>query len=192
VPQLAVTPDNRTIALSEPIDHPNAELLTSRDAGSHWTQRNAPTWRHNSCDIVAALTASAPRTLWLLCLGGAAAGSSTKALLRSTDGGRTWSTMSAVTSLARRTPAGSIPVEEPSALAAGSRTRLWLSLTNGFAESNDGGRYWTYPTVVDPYGWSTTLNVLDADHAWLLAAGAGLWRTTDGVQWHAIGPLNTG
>ena len=85
----------------------------------------------------------------------------------------------------------SIPAEEPSALATGSRTRLWMSLTNGLAESNDGGRRWTFARIINPEGWSTTLDVLDADHAWLLAAGAGLWRTTDGIHWHTIGPLNT-
>jgi hypothetical protein len=191
MPHLAVTADNRTIALYEPSDQTYGELLISRDGGLHWTQRRTPTWEHNSCDIGAALIASGPRTLWLLCLGDAAAGISTKGLLRSTDAGRTWSTVSAVTTLLGSPTRGSLPREEPSALAGGSRTRLWLSLTNGLAESNDGGQYWTYRWVVNPYGWSTTLNVLDANHAWLLAAGAGLWHTTDGVHWHAIGPLNT-
>jgi photosystem II stability/assembly factor-like uncharacterized protein len=82
---------------------------------------------------------------------------------------------------------------EPGTLAAGSRTRLWLSLTNGMAESNDGGRHWTgLPNAFDPGGWSTELSVLDASHAWLLAPGAGLWRTRDGVHWQAVKPLNTG
>lgn len=189
----AVASDEVMLALTEASVRPSGELLYSHDGGEHWTKRRAPTWDHNGCDNGAALAAQAPHTFWLLCLGGAAAGSSTKGLLRSTDGGGTWTTVSAVTSLTQRPRAGAIPLEEPSALAAGSQTRLWLSLTNGLAESNDGGRRWMgVPRAFDPGGWSTVIDVFDADHAWVLASGAGLWRTTDGVHWRAIGPLNTG
>lgn len=143
--------DDLMLALTQASARPSGELLFSHDAGLHWTERSAPTWDHNTCANGAALTAWAPRTFWLLCLGGAAAGSSTKGLLRSTDGGRAWTTMSAATSLTQRPQAGSIPLEEPSALAAGSQSRLWLSLTNGLAESNDGGRRWIgVPQAFDP------------------------------------------
>jgi photosystem II stability/assembly factor-like uncharacterized protein len=189
----AATSADVMLALTEASARPRGELLFSHDAGLHWTKRRAPAWDHNRCDNGAALTAQPPRTFWLLCLGNAAAGSSTKGLLRSTDGGRTWTTVSAVTSLTQRPRTGSIPLEEPSALAAGSQTRLWLSLTNGLAESNDGGRRWTgVPRAFDPGGWSTVIDVFDANHAWVLASGAGLWRTTDGLRWRADGPLNTG
>jgi hypothetical protein len=167
-----------------------SELLTSRDTGRRWTTRRAPTWAHNPCNSDAALTAHRPSTFWLLCLGGAAAGSSTKGLLRSTDAGRTWMTASAVTSLVHPPTPGSIPAEEPSALAAGSQTRLWLSLTNGLAESNNGGRHWTSGGVMNPGGWTTVLDPVSASHAWMLAAGAGLWRTTDGLHWHEVGSQN--
>jgi photosystem II stability/assembly factor-like uncharacterized protein len=190
--QVALASNDVIVALYEAGDRLNGELLSSHDAGLRWTTRSAPTWDHNPCDNIAALTARPPRTFWLLCLGGAAAGSSMKGLLRSTDAGQTWTTMSAVTSLVRRPRPGSIPLEEPSALATGSPTRLWLSLTNGLAQSNDGGRRWTYPPVVNQGGWPTAFNVLDANHAWLIASGSGLWRTTDGLRWRSIGPLNTG
>lgn len=189
----AVASDEVMLALTEASARPSGELLSSQDGGEHWRTRRAPTWDHNGCDNSAALAAQAPHTFWLLCLGGAAAGSSTKGLLRSIDGGGTWTTVSAVTSLTQRPLAGAIPLEAPSALAAGSQRRLWLSLTNGLAESNDGGRRWMgVPRAFDPGGWSTVIDVFDADHAWVLASGAGLWRTTDGVHWRAIGPLNTG
>lgn len=189
----AATSDDVMLALTEASARPSGELLFSRDGGLHWSKRSAPTWDHNRCDNGAGLTAQAPRTFWLLCLGGAAAGSSMKGLVRSTDGGGTWATVSAVTSLTQRPRAGSIPLAEPSALAAGSRSRLWLSLTNGLAESNDGGRRWIgVPRAFDPGGWPSVIDVFDADHAWLLAAGAGLWRTADGLHWDAEGPLNTG
>ena len=191
--RFAVTSNDMMIALSEASKRPDGELLTSHDAGLRWTKRRAPTWDHNKCDNVAGLTAHSPRSFWLLCLGAAAAGSSDKGLLHSTDAGRTWSTVSAVTSLTHSPRPGSLPVSEPSALAAGSQTRLWLSLTNGLAESNDGGRRWTaVPRAADPGGWPSVIDVLSARHAWLLASGAGLWRTSDGTHWRAIAPLNTG
>lgn len=169
------------------------EVLVSRNAGGRWSRRPAPTWDHQKCGIPAAVSATPPRTFWLLCLGGAAAGSSAKALLRTTDEGRTWTTVSAVASLTGPERPGSLPLEEPSALAAGSRSRLWLSLTNGLAESNDGGRRWaSVPQAWDPSGWETVIDAGNANHAWVLAPGAGLWRTTDGLDWHAIPPLNDG
>jgi photosystem II stability/assembly factor-like uncharacterized protein len=189
--RFALTAKDMIVALTDASAHANGVLLSSDDAGLRWVMRRAPTWDHNKCDE-AALAAHAPSTFWLLCLGGAAAGSSTKGLLRTTDAGRTWTTVSAVRSLVRRPRPGSIPLEEPGALAAGSRRRLWLSLINRLAESNDAGRRWTYPSVFNQDGAATALDVLDARHAWLLASGAGLWRTTGGLRWRVVGPLNTG
>jgi len=50
-------------------------------------------------------------------------------------------------------------------------------------------RRWTdVPQAFDPGGSPTAIDVLDAEHVWLLASGAGLWHTTDGFRWRAIGP----
>jgi photosystem II stability/assembly factor-like uncharacterized protein len=193
VVRFAATPGDLMLAFPQASARATGELLISLDAGLHWMKQRAPDWDHTGCFIVAGLVAYPPSSFWLLCIGGAAAGSSTKGLLRTTDGGGHWTTVSEVTSLAERPPPGSIPSEEPGALAAGSQTRLWLSLTNGLAESGDGGRRWSgVPQAFDPSGASTEIDVLNADHAWLLAPGAGLWRTTDGVRWSAVGPLNGG
>jgi hypothetical protein len=170
-----------------------AEMAISTDAGSTWHTRSDPTWNGHPCMSAGDVASAAPATFWLLCLGGAAAGSSTKALLQSTNSGRTWRVVSAVSSLTRQPPPGSIPLAEPSALAAGSTQRVWLSTTNSLAESDDGGRTWnSVPSAFDPDGWSTVISVLDARHAWLLAPGVGMWSTTDGVRWNATGPLHTG
>jgi hypothetical protein len=191
--RFALTRSNIVIELLEAGRRPDGLLLVSHDTGRTWTKRGAPAWDHNECDNPADVTAASPRTFWLLCLGGAAAGSSTKGLLKSTDAGQTWRTASAATSLTRRPHPGSIPFQEPSALAAGSKTRLWLSLTNGFAESNDGGQRWTnVPQAFDPGGWETVIDDFSASHAWVLAPGAGMWRTNDGLDWRPIRPLNAG
>jgi photosystem II stability/assembly factor-like uncharacterized protein len=164
-------------------------LLLTQDAGQHWSRRPVPSWDGHQCFPSPLMTAYRPQT-WLLCIGGAAAGSSTKGLMRSTDGGKTWSTMSAVVSLTQRPRTGSLPLMEPSALAAGSRSRLWLALINSLAESDDGGRRWATLPGVNLGGGRSTLAALNSTHAWLLAPGAGLWRTTNGLRWTAIGPLN--
>jgi hypothetical protein len=190
--QFAAASTDLVLALPAARRNANAELLTSEDAGLRWTIRPVPTWDQNTCGLLGALalTAQGPRTFWLLCLGGAAAGSSAKGLLRSTNGGVTWNTISAATSPIKRPAPGAIPLEEPIALAAGSQKRLWLSLTNGLAESTDGGRRWVnVPRALDPGG---VIDTFDSEHAWLLAPGAGLWRTTDGLNWRPDGPLNTG
>ena len=65
-------------------------------------------------------------------------------------------------------------------------------MTNDLAESNDGGHHWTSVSgVVNTDGYATVLDVLSTSHAWLLAPGAGLWRTTNGPHWGRVGPLNT-
>ena len=168
------------------------ELAISTNGGSSWRTRPDPSWDGHPCTGTGELTATPPTTFWLLCLGAAAAGSSTKALLESTNSGSTWDIVSAVTSLTQTPSPRSIPLSEPSALAAGSIQRVWLATTNGLAESNDGGKSWNnVPGAFDPGGWPTVISVLDATHAWLLAPGAGLWSTTDGEHWKPTGPLHT-
>ena len=190
---LAISPDGHMMLSVLPAGRaPAPEVLISSDTGRTWMTMRAPSWDHTPCTFGGSLATAAPHTFWLLCLGGAAAGSSTKGLLRTTDMGRTWSIMSAAPSLTRPPPPGAISLAEPSSLAAGSPTRLWLALTNGLTESDDAGRRWTaVGTVRNLGGWSSTLSVLNARHAWLLAAGAGLWRTTDGAHWQPVGALNT-
>ncbi len=172
----------------------NGTQLISTEAGRRWRKRPDPRWDRQPCTFGGLQTAAAPHTFWLLCIVGAEAGSSTKGLLRTTNAGIRWTTVSAAPSLTPPPAPESITLEEPSALAAGSANRLWLALVNGLQESENGGRSWsmTPPAAIDPNGWMSTISVLDARHAWVLAPGAGLWRTTDGHDWQTIGALNTG
>ena len=41
----------------------------------------------------------------------------------------------------------------------------------------------------NPQGEPASFDVLSPTHAWLLAAGQGLWLTTDGRHWHALGAV---
>jgi photosystem II stability/assembly factor-like uncharacterized protein len=97
--------------------------------------------------------------------------------------------MSSVTLAGQRQP-GQLQRAEPVALAAGSPNRLWLPGDNDLTVSSDGGRRWGQVHGVDPQRSPTTFDVLDASHAWMLGFDTGLWRTTDGVHWHRVGPLH--
>ena len=173
---------NRTIVVSA-----GNQIVTVRDGGRRYTELPDPTWMGQPC--FPAGLAAAGNSWWLICLGGAAAGSSTKALLHTTDGGRTWTIASQVTSLTAPPQPGAITREEPDALVAASPTRLWLAALNNLFVSNDGGARWSWVRGPNPQGYPVSFDVLSPTHAWLLGTGQGLWRTTDGRHWHALGPV---
>jgi photosystem II stability/assembly factor-like uncharacterized protein len=162
-------------------------LAIFSDGGQRSTEVPDPTWMGQPC-MPAGLTA-AGNSWWLLCLGGAAAGSSTKALFHTTDAGNRWTIASRVTSLTAPLEPGAITREEPDALVAASPTRLWLAALNNLFVSNDGGARWSRVRCPNPQGTPASFDVLSPTHAWLLAAGQGLWRTTDGRHWTALGPV---
>jgi hypothetical protein len=114
-----------------------------------------------------------------------AAGSSPKALFRSTDGGRTWTVAS---SLALSGPArpGSLPGEDGATIAAASPDLLWIATLNSLSVSTDGGAFWSM-IQVNPLGYPGQFDVLSGTAAWLLAPGAGLWQTTNGTTWQELG-----
>jgi photosystem II stability/assembly factor-like uncharacterized protein len=164
-------------------------LASTTDGGAHWSIRAAPGGPPISCQGLAGLfTAVGPADWWLLCPGGAAAGSSTKALWRSTDAGRTWTVVAAIASLTAPRQAGSLPYQDFAAIAAGSADRLWIVTPNTMSLSDDGGASWS-TILLNPQGaWSLgQFDVLSGTDVWLLAPGAGLWQTSDGITWHAIG-----
>jgi photosystem II stability/assembly factor-like uncharacterized protein len=165
------------------------QLLRSDDLGTRWEARPV-SWHGQPCDGGSLVSASAVTT-WLLCNTGAVggSGSSDKILLRTTDGGQTWRTVSSVTLTGPSRP-GQLQRAEPVALAAGSPNRLWLSGDNDLTVSSDSGRRWDQVRGVNPQRSPTTFDVLDASHAWLLGFDSGLWRTTNGVRWHRVGPLH--
>jgi photosystem II stability/assembly factor-like uncharacterized protein len=180
-PQLFAREDRTTVIGDR------GRLLILRHGGRSLTKRPEPTWMGRPCQP-AGLAADG-RNWWLICLGGAAAGSSTKALFRTTDGGRRWTVVSQVTSLTAPPRPGAITLQEPNAIAAGSRARLWLAAQNNLYESGDGGARWSRVPGPDPQGAPAAFDVLSPTDVWLLAAGQRLWRTTDGRHWKALGPV---
>ena len=167
---------------------PRPVLASTDDGGALWSVRPAPAGPGHMCeqDSAGSFTAAGPDDWWLLCTGGAAAGSSAKALMRSVDAGRTWTVTAAITSLASPPRAGSLPYQDGAVIAAGTPRRLWIATPNTLSLSTDGGTLWTRAGF-NPEGYFGQFDVLSGTVAWLLAPGAGLWQTTDGITWRAIG-----
>jgi hypothetical protein len=167
---------------------PHPELASTTDGGAHWSARAAPAGPPIGCGlgVAGSFTAAGEADWWLLCPGGAAAGSSTKALWRSTDAGRTWTLVSAIVSLASPRRAGSLPYQDGAVIAAGSPHRLWIVTPNTISVSTNGGAFWS-TTMLDPQGSLGQFDVLSGTLAWVLAPGAGLWQTTNGITWRPVG-----
>jgi hypothetical protein len=105
---------------------------------------------------------------------------------RSVNAGRTWSLVSAITSLATPAKPGSLPYQDFITMAAATPGRLWILTPNTLSGSQDGGVIWAR-LLVNPQGYSGQLDVRSDTAAWLLVPGVGLWGTSDGVRWHEIG-----
>ena len=167
--------------------HPG--LASTADGGARWTVRAAPAGPENMChgDGDSRLfTAAGLRDWWLLCTGGAAAGSSTKALMRSADAGQTWTVAASVPSLSAPARPGSLARQDAVTIAAGSPELLWLATPNTVTESTDGGVTWSQ-SLFNPQGTFGQFDVQSSSHAWLLAPDAGLWHTTNGTNWRPVG-----
>jgi hypothetical protein len=167
---------------------PHAELASTTDGGAHWLARAVPDGPPIPCGrgLAGSFTAAGPGDWWLLCPGGAAAGSTTRALWRSTDAGRTWTAVTAITSLAGPRRAGSLPYQDGAVIAAGSPDRLWIVTPNTMSVSTDGGAFWS-TIQLDADGLFGQFDVLSGTVAWMLGPGTGLWQTTDGTTWRSIG-----
>jgi photosystem II stability/assembly factor-like uncharacterized protein len=162
-------------------------LASTTDGGARWTVRAAPAGPENIChDGSPLFTTAGPSNWWLLCTGGAAAGSSTKALMHSVDTGQSWTVAASVPSLVAPVRPGSMSRQDAVAIAAGSAEVLWLATPNTLAQSTDGGATWKQ-TLVNPQGTFGQFDVLSSTHAWMLAPDAGLWQTADGTTWHSVG-----
>jgi photosystem II stability/assembly factor-like uncharacterized protein len=171
------------IALADP----GAILASTVDGGATWSLRRSPAADPRRCepDDPGFLTATSLNDWWLLCTGGAAAGSSTKALFRSRDAGRIWSEVSAITNLTASAKQGSLPYQDVIAMSAAAPDRLWILTPNTLSGSKNGGVTWTR-LVTNPQGYSGQLDVRSGTVAWLLVPGTGLWGTSNGVSWHEI------
>jgi photosystem II stability/assembly factor-like uncharacterized protein len=187
-PQLDVLSATAAVVLLQGT-HP--ALASTADGGARWTVRAAPAGPRDMCrgdgDNIL-LAAAGPRDWWLLCTGGAAAGSSVKALMRSVDAGQTWTVAASIPSLAEPVGPGALPRQDATAIAAGSPEVLWIATPNTMWDSTDGGVTWRQ-ALFNEQGAFGQFDVQSGTLAWLLAPDAGLWHTTDGTTWRPVGGL---
>ena len=187
-PQLDVLSATDAVVLLQGT-HP--ALASTTDGGVRWTVRAAPADPKDMCrgdgDNVL-FTAADPRDWWLLCTGGAAAGSSTKALMRSVDAGQTWTVAASIPSLTEPVRPGALPRQDATAIAADSPEVLWIATLNTVWDSTNGGATWRQ-ALFDEQGTFGQFSVESGTLAWLLAPDAGLWHTADGITWRPVGDM---
>jgi photosystem II stability/assembly factor-like uncharacterized protein len=165
---------------------PTPAFVTT-DGGKHWSAVN-------TCGSIqfspGALVATSPRHVLVLCLGGAAAGSALKALFRSNDGGKTWEAVAIDRGLNLPLAQNPIPTDEGDVLEVPSVNRLWMATENYLSGSLDGGKTWFPVRGLDFDGGGTfaSFSFVSSRNGWLLVPYSGLWRTTDGKSWRAVGP----
>lgn len=149
------------------------------------------------------LALSGTEDLWLVCGGKATGGEQAKALYRSSDGGGRWTLAAESTGLGSGpAPAGvgRLPLRGYVApysvghktLAVLSPEDAWLFPTGGeVSVTTDGGDRWDAVSGLQAadFGSGGTGNVtfIDRSVGWVVEFGVGLWRTTDGTTWAAVG-----
>jgi photosystem II stability/assembly factor-like uncharacterized protein len=187
--ELAVASASAAVLLVAQYPGNRSELFSTTDGGAKWTADPVPAGPARMCAHVSGLlTIAGADEWWLLCTGGAAAGSSAKALMRTEDRGRTWHVMAALTSLSAPVAPGSLPFSDANAIAAFSPTLLWIATNNSLTYTRNAGRSWTGVTSVNPQGAFGTFDILSPSDAWLLTPGTALFHTTNGIHWTQVGP----
>jgi hypothetical protein len=177
-------------------------LVYTGDAGHTWSTRPVPC--AGPFGLGAEIAASGTDDLWFLCGSQASGGDQSKELYRSGDGGFTWTLSASATGLGTPPPPASEPNTLPLAgyiapfsvghknLAVLSPSTAWLYPTrSSLLETVSGGRSWfSVPDLVAAgFGAGSPGNVtfISATQGWICAYGVGLWHTSDGVHWSALG-----
>ena len=204
--ELARITDTRAYVLTSaqtgPTAVPEWQLSFTADSGATWTSRVAPC--SGAFALGAEVAASSTEDLWLLCGSQATAGSQSKQLFRSRDGGQTWSLEAAATGLGTPPPP-SVPSDPlPLAgyvapftvghhnLAVASPAAAWLFPSRAaLYATSDGGVSWDQVPELAAAGFAGggegDITFLSPTDGWICAYGIGLWQTTDGIHWHPLG-----
>lgn len=185
-----------------PLGDPSWTLSFTADSGTTWTGRRAPC--NGPFSLGAEMAASSTEDLWLLCGSQASAGEQSKELFRSSSGGESWSLVASATGLGTPPPSSVPPNPLPLAgyvapfseghdnLAVASPTTAWLyPLRASLSVTSDGGSSWEQIPELAGAGFASggqgNITFLSPTYGWICAYGLGLWQTTDGVHWHAMG-----
>jgi photosystem II stability/assembly factor-like uncharacterized protein len=191
-----------TSAQTGPTAAPEWQLSFTADSGVIWTSRVVPCG--GAFALGAEVAASSTEDLWLLCGGQATAGSQSKQLFRSSDGGQSWSLAGSATGLGTPPPTSVPPDPLPLAgyvapftvghhnLAVASPEEAWLFPSRAaLYVTSDGGSSWAAVPELAAAGFAGggegNITFLSPTDGWICAYGIGLWQTTDGTHWHPLG-----
>lgn len=163
-------------------------VLRTTDGGRTWQQSSV------SCVGLVNFVSQAPDgTIWLGCASEPGAGNQAKELVRSFDGGATWTAV--------QCPANTNPASIPGCYFSNTMDGGYLgdlvaiSSTTAFADggrndvlvTRDGGTTWseTNPVIGDMDSGTTGLFFANVEDGWVISGATstnneGLWRTTDG------------
>ena len=157
-------------------------LLYTADGGQTWQARPVPC--AGPFALGAEVAASGTDDLWLLCGSQGTAGSQSKELYRSSDGGMTWALTASATGLGTPSPPASQPNTLPLVgyvapisighknLAVASPTTAWLYPTRAtLFETVTGGRSWAMVSGLDTAGFGSgspgNVTFISATQGWI-------------------------
>jgi hypothetical protein len=165
-----------------------SDLLSTQDAGRHWSARADPRPRWMPGIDCGNLAAAGPENWWLICTNPGGMNQGAQALEHTADAGRAWRAVATISERGPRRRLGAVPTSNPVGLGAGSTADLWWPASVGpLLESRDGGVTWGVAAGVDSGGYQfSSFDVLARDRAWFLTPTVGLWRTTDGAHWRRV------
>lgn len=178
------------------------QLAFTDDGGATWAPRTMPCT--GAFGLGVEVAASSTDDLWLLCGSQASAGSQSKELFRSSDGGQTWLLAASATGLGAPAPSTAPPDPLPLAgyvspftighhnLAVASTTTAWLFPARAsLFKTTDGGASWTSVPSLSANGFggggAGNVTFISATQGWICSYGVGLWHTDDGVNWVPLG-----
>ncbi len=169
-------------------------LFRSSDGGKTWTPAG-PTPPLFPGNLGTALDFTSATTGWLLVGGEPAAGSQTKTLYQTTNGGQSWSKIAESAILGSSSSgSGSLPIGGyVDRLDFVNSTLGYMALANGFIyRTTDGGQHWApiWSNVFPPATVTVqSMEFSSSGIGYILAQGGGqsggaLWQTTDGgMRW---------
>lgn len=187
---LAVEPQSQQVFVAP--EAWDAGILTIGWTAGSWSRLN--TACHGS---VQSLLVPPEGGLTLVCGYGASMNKNPKAVMVSSDGGRSWRVLS---SWGPTGPDSSdrsgLPTTDFLDAAFAPSGTYYMATTLGLASSTDGGRNWV-PLDVAGKGLDLPANSASGAqfsfagpaHGWLLLEGEALLRTVDGHRWTAVGPV---
>jgi hypothetical protein len=190
--ELAVEPQSQQVFVARGAW--GAGILTIGWTARRWSVLKAP------CDgSVQSLLSSPEGGLTLVCGYGASMNRNPKAVMASSDAGRSWRVLSSWEPTGPESSDRSgLPTTDFLDAAFAPSGAYYMATTLGLASSSDGGRNWVPLDVAGKAlglpansAYGAQFSFAGPAHGWLLLEGEALLGTVDGHRWTAVGPVAT-